>query len=124
MSDFNIDPNRPIEEILGDIKKASVQTMSAQRGDFVGAILSPFAALLVRLSRDAKKSADKLEILTARLYRLTIFLLILTALLFVREIAKDALEIYKNVNFKSQSSNKTEQKEDIERPIPGQGPRH
>lgn len=66
MSDFNINPNRPIEEILEDIKKGSVQTMSAQRGDFVGAILSPFAALLVRLSQDAKKSADKLEVLTAK----------------------------------------------------------
>ena len=87
MSDFNTDPNRPIEEILKDIEHGAFQTKEHQ-ANFLGAVLAPFAGLLVKLSRDASANARTLVNLTWVLLVLTIVIAALTAVLVFREIVK------------------------------------
>jgi hypothetical protein len=87
MSDFNTDPNRPIEEMLKDIERGAFQTKEHQ-ANFLGAVLAPFAGLLVKLSRDASTYARRLAVLTWVLLGLTIVIAALTGVLVFREIAK------------------------------------
>ena len=55
---YENDPERPIEELLDNIKTSSIQgSRSAQHG--VSLSMFTFSALLVRLSNDASKTADK-----------------------------------------------------------------
>jgi hypothetical protein len=80
--EFNTDPDRPIEKILADIKQGALNTVNSREGlNFVGALLAPFAALLVRLLRDAEKSAKRIEYLTWVICGLTVALFVLTAYL-------------------------------------------
>ena len=112
---YNVDPNRPIEEILSDIKAGAVQSFQTPMGTSnPGAVWAPFAALLVRLSRDADASARRMELLTRRLYILTILILALTALLLVREIMRDAFEIYENHYLHNQSGKQSHQNNKID----------
>ncbi len=87
MSDFNTDPNRPIEEILKDIEHGAFQTKEHQ-ANFLGAVLAPFAGLLVKLSREAQANAQKLETLTTRLFWLTLVIAFLTVVLVLRDFVK------------------------------------
>jgi len=87
---YSIDPKRPVDELLSEIQQAAIGGTPG----LMGAVLTPFATLMVKLSRDAEASAEKMERLTRRLYVLTILILALTLLLLVREIAKDAFEFY------------------------------
>jgi hypothetical protein len=87
MSDFNTDPNRPIDEILKDIEKGAFNT-SQHTANFLGAVLAPFAGLLVKLSREAQANAQRLETLTKVLLGLTIAIVIPTAVLVFREFVK------------------------------------
>ncbi len=94
MSDFSTDPNRSIEEILKDIEVGAYNT-SQHTANFLGAVLAPFAGLLVKLSRNAEANAQKLEAYTRRLYWLTVVITVLTlivALLTVGLVAKGFTE--------------------------------
>ncbi len=52
---FNADPNRTVDEILADIQRGAVSAASSGNINFVGHVLAPFAALLVKLSRPSCK---------------------------------------------------------------------
>ena len=55
---YENDPERPIKELLDNIKTSSIQgSRNAQHG--VSLAMPTFSALLVRLSNDASKTADK-----------------------------------------------------------------
>src|SRR5215467_957143 len=71
---FNTDPNRSVEEILADIQQGAVSTASQSQLNLVGSVLAPFSALLVRLGRDAEKTARKLLISTYILLLVTVVL--------------------------------------------------
>jgi hypothetical protein len=84
---YNVDPDRSIDEILSDIKVGALKSFHGpMQPSNPGALLAPFAALLVRLSRDADAAAKKMERLTKWLTWLTVAILILTALLFAKEV--------------------------------------
>jgi hypothetical protein len=104
---YNVDPNRAIEEILSDIRIGATQSFQSPMGTSnPGAMWAPFAALLVRLSRDAEATAVRMELLTRRLYILTIALLALTFLLFILTLglfAKEAFDFYKEYYLHEQS---------------------
>jgi hypothetical protein len=53
LSMFNTDPERTIEEILADIQRGAISAASSGNINLVGHVLAPFAALLVKLSRDS-----------------------------------------------------------------------
>ncbi len=85
-------PDRPIEEILKDIED---QAQYGTRTTVGPIVLGPMAALLVRLSRDAKETAreaaataDKTLVFTKYLFWATIILLVVTVLLFGLELMK------------------------------------
>jgi hypothetical protein len=85
MSDMNIDPNRPFEEILAAIREAAIIGINSNKP----AIVTPaFATLLVRLSRDADRVASNVASMTRQLLALTWAILGLTFLLFLSEIFK------------------------------------
>jgi hypothetical protein len=106
VSEFNTDPDRSVDEILKDIEKGAFDA-SQRRANLLGAVLAPFAGLLVKLSREAEATSQRVEKLTKRLYSLTIFIVILTLLLFVRELVKDGLEVY----YKHSLQNQTHQQD-------------
>lgn len=87
MSQFNADPDRSIKELLDAIERGARDT-SEYKPNMIGAVLAPFAGLLVRLSRDSTANAKRLEELTKRLYWLTVVIAALTAVLVFREIVK------------------------------------
>src|SRR5947209_7328259 len=112
VSMWNTDPEREVKAILDDIKDGAVKSYS-QNGR-IGLVLAPFAALLVRLSRDADASAARMERLTRRLYVLTIFILVLTLLLLVREIGKDAFDLYEKRHPQYQGDRQAQQNRNID----------
>lgn len=78
---FNTDPDWSTEKILDEIKsKASWAEKN------VGYVLQPFSALLVRLSREAEKTAASVNEKTQRLIVLTRILVIMTGILIVLTI--------------------------------------
>ena len=120
---WNTDPNRSIDEILGDIQAGSLRAFS-QGSSNESFVLAPMAALLVRLSKDAEASSKRLEELTVRLYDITWFLLILTVGLFVLTaalLAKEGHDFYKNDYLPNQKSSETDQGAKPESATPGGG---
>jgi hypothetical protein len=102
---YNTDPNRPVEDILSDIKAGAVQSFQSPMGNSnPGALWAPLAALMVKLSREAEASAERMERLTRRLYVLTVLILVLTLLLLIREIAKDTFEFFEKRHPQSENS--------------------
>ena len=102
---YGIDPNRPVEELLSEIQHAAL----GGNAKLIGAVLTPFATLMVKLSRDAEAGAERMERLTRRLYFLTVLILALTLLLLIREIAKDAFEFYEKRRPQHQSEQQPKQ---------------
>jgi hypothetical protein len=74
---FNTDPNRTDDELLADIKQGAVDTAGSRDVNFVGNVLAPFAALLVKLSRDAAVETRRIKWLTWALIFLTAVLCVL-----------------------------------------------
>jgi hypothetical protein len=87
--------------------------MGQQHFNFVGEILSPFAALLVHLSRDAEKTAKRMEDLTKRLLYLTILLLAFTFLL----VAKEFYGAYADAHRADQTNQHSTQEKHISAPV-------
>jgi hypothetical protein len=73
---FNTDPNRTDDELLADIRQGAVDT-AGSRVNLVGNVLAPFAALLVKLSRDAATETKRIKRLTWALIFLTVVLCVL-----------------------------------------------
>jgi hypothetical protein len=96
---FNADPNRTVDEILADIQRGAVSAASSGNINFVGHVLAPFAALLVKLSRDSADATARIERLTRNLFATIIALLIVTLILF----AKEANELYEK-NYPKQAA--------------------
>ncbi len=59
LSMFDTDPNRRVDEILADIQRGAVSTASSGNINLVGHVLAPLAAVLVKLSRDRRDSANR-----------------------------------------------------------------
>jgi hypothetical protein len=120
---FNTDPNRTLEEILADIQKGAVDTASSQNVNLVGNVLAPFAALLVKLSRDAATATARTERLTKRLYVTTIALLVVTFLLFVLTLglfAKEAYDFYEK-NYVQHQNPQPAQDQKLDPAVPPKG---
>ena len=96
---FNTDPERTIEEILADIQRGAISAASSGNINLVGHVLAPFAALLVKLSRDSADVMARLERLTRNLFATIIALLIVTLVLF----AKEANDLYEK-NYPKQAA--------------------
>lgn len=75
---FDTNPNRTTDELLNDIEIGLKQGFNSKN---LGAAMAPFAALLVKLSRDAERSSQKIVKLTWGLIALTVGLLAFTAFL-------------------------------------------
>ena len=73
MSYFNIDPTRPVEELLGNVRRAATEQTNVP-----GLALTPFATLLVRLSQDASLTADKNLRIQHRMIVITCLVLAIT----------------------------------------------
>lgn len=101
---FNADPNRTVDEILADIQRGAVNAASSGNINFVGHVLAPFAALLVKLSRDSADATARIERLTRNLFATVVALLIVTFVLF----AKEANDLYEK-NYRNQAANVSEQ---------------
>ena len=80
MAPFDVEPDRPIEEILSQIKAGAIEGAQSQSRTSAYAI-GPFSALLVRLSRDAERTARTVRRLTRAIVVLTVMLLMLTGVL-------------------------------------------
>jgi len=96
---FNADPNRTVDEILADIQRGAVSAASSGNINFVGHVLAPFAALLVKLSRDSADATARIERLTRNLFATIVALLIVTLVLF----AKEANDLYEK-NYPKQAA--------------------
>ena len=101
---FNADPNRTVDEILADIQRGAVSAASSGNINLVGHVLAPFAALLVKLSRDSADATARIERLTRNLFATVVALLIVTFALF----AKEASDLYEK-NYRDQAVNIGEQ---------------
>src|SRR5882757_5125569 len=86
---WNTNPNLTTNEILNNIKAGAVRGANDANMTFM---IAPFSALLVKLSTDAEKTAEKTLKATNRLYWLTWALLVVTVLL----LAKEAVDLYDN----------------------------
>lgn len=53
---FNTNPDRPTEEILQDINQSAINAFNNKN---TALVIAPFAALLVKLSREADRTSDK-----------------------------------------------------------------
>lgn len=84
---FPFRPEAPVEDIIGDLTGAVGATLN---GRIPGAPLIPFAALLVKLSREADARTRRVICLTWALVALTAALLMLTAYLAWHEANKQA----------------------------------
>ena len=109
---WNTNPDLHTNEILNNIKAGA--TRATGGGPSMSYMLAPFAALLVKLSRDADATASKTLEVTNRLYWLTWALLVLTALL----LGKEALEFYEKHYFGAEQSAQTKENEKIKPPGP------
>lgn len=76
---FDIDPTKSIDKLLLDIRSGAVMSLN-NRGLGAGPVLPPFAALLVRLSKDAAETADKNIRIQQRLIWLTVAALVVSIL--------------------------------------------
>lgn len=56
---YENDPDKPIKELLDQIRSSSMQNVSGTHQSNVAMALPSFSALLVRLSNEASKTADK-----------------------------------------------------------------
>jgi hypothetical protein len=74
-----MDPERTIEEILAIIQRGAISAASSGNINLVGHVLAPFAALLVKLSRDSADVMARVERLTRNLFATIIALLIVSA---------------------------------------------
>jgi hypothetical protein len=97
----NIDtnPERPVEEILDQVRAGAALNL-VPRQVALGTVVAPFSALLVRLSRDAERTASlvnkktqQLIVLTRWLIALTVVIILLTAPLVFVEVAKYISEL-------------------------------
>jgi hypothetical protein len=104
LSMFNTDPNRTVDEILADIQRGAVSAASSGNINLVGHVLAPFAALLVKLSRDSTDATARIERLARNLFATVVALLIVTLVLF----AKEANDLYEK-NYRNQAANISEQ---------------
>ena len=96
---FNTDPNRTVDDILTDIQRGAVSAASSGNVNLVGHVVAPFAALVVKLSRDYAAATARIERLTRNLFATIIALLIVTLILF----AKEANELYEK-NYPKQAA--------------------
>jgi hypothetical protein len=82
---MNTDPNRPVQEILDEIRQATATVVNQAHNPNLGLamILAPFAALLVRLGKDAAETADKNLRIQKRLIWLTVAVLAVSVLTLV-----------------------------------------
>jgi hypothetical protein len=78
-----VDQDKTIGELVRDI-----EAVEAANWDNPARVVPPFAKLLVRLSRDASETADKMVRLTNRLLWLTILLSLLTAIILAISVAQ------------------------------------
>jgi hypothetical protein len=101
---FNTDPNRTVDDILTDIQRGAVSAASSANINLAGHVLAPFAALVVKLSRDYTAATARIERLTRNLFATIIALLIVTLVLF----AKEANDHYEK-NYPKQAVNFSEQ---------------
>jgi hypothetical protein len=83
---FNTDPNRTIDDILTDIQRGAANAASNGNVYLVGHVVAPFAALVVKLSCDYAAATARLERLTRNLFATIIALLIVTLVLFAKEV--------------------------------------
>jgi hypothetical protein len=98
---YSIDPNLPNETLLSEMQTAAKLAASDNNGErFLGAVITPFSAILVQLAVDAERTARKLIILTKILIILTGLIIILTILIVVFESVKFYREIIQTpINF-------------------------
>jgi hypothetical protein len=80
-----IDPDKTPEELAIEVERVVL------RNPVPEVALAPFAALLVRLSKDAEKSSKRLQRVTDRLFWVSVTILFLTFLL----CAKEGIDLYK-----------------------------
>jgi hypothetical protein len=80
---FNSDANRSTDEILIDIKNSSIVASNNHNS---APAFPPFAALLVRLSRDAAETADKNIKIQKRLILLTLIVLAISGAMLVFQV--------------------------------------
>ncbi len=92
---FDTNPDRSTDELL---EAVSVGLKAGGQRTTLLFMMAPFAALLVRLSRDSEKTAQQVVRLTKWLISLTIALLLLGAMTF----AKDGYELYEAITHKAQ----------------------
>jgi hypothetical protein len=130
---MNIDTNRPVEQILEEIKDGAMWGLSRKLLNYV---LPPLAALMVKLSKEAAETssknlraqehlrellseasdtADKTLLLTDRLYRATIYLVVLTVLLLLFTLGLFGFELDKHY-YKGNPTNYGHEVNDKERP--------
>jgi hypothetical protein len=80
MSSFDLEPDQPIEELLSAIREGAREgTQSQSRTSSSQA--GPLSALLLRLGRDAERTAGTIRRLTWAIVALTVVLLVLTGVL-------------------------------------------
>jgi hypothetical protein len=59
---YSIDPNLPKETLLSEMQTAAKLAASDNNGErFLGAVITPFSAILVQLAIDAERTARKLN---------------------------------------------------------------
>jgi len=78
------DLDRPIEQILDDVRSAALQNTSTTELK-IGIVVIPFATLLVKLSKDAEATTQTIRRFTQWLFALTFALLFLTVALLVMQ---------------------------------------
>jgi hypothetical protein len=84
---FKAEPDQEVEKLLEEIE-AGAEAGARSPSRTTTFAIAPFAALLVRLSRDADKTANKVVRLTWGLFWLTLALLIFTGYLAWKEATK------------------------------------
>lgn len=108
---FNTNVERSASEILKDIEHWAARSATHNNPSLVAA---PFAALLVRLSNDADRTATKIARLTWALIWLTVALLIFTIFLS----SKDIYEFYKDHAVTAQNSGQSDKNHDVSGAVP------
>ena len=83
MKAFSGDPDLPIQELLTIVGSEALRGASGSSAGNLNFALPHFAALLVRLSRDAERRSARIEKLTWAMTFLTLVLAILTAMLII-----------------------------------------
>jgi type II secretory pathway component PulL len=77
---FEDDPTKSVESLLAEIKKGAMEGSGNGKSRLVLAI-TPFATLLIKLSRDADRTARTVRRLTWAIFGLTFILVVLTVVL-------------------------------------------